>query len=232
MILAIDTATAFSGLALWGDSQVWAEETWYSPLTHTVALMPRIQRMLAHQRLVVRDLACLAVSLGPGSFTGLRVGLAAAKGLALPCRLPVVGIATLDAVAYPFQGCEEPVWAVIQAGRGRLGVACYRQVDGVWTQILPPTLTTPSGLIQMVSAPAVVVGEISEDDAIALREALGSGVTVPLPSARLRRAGYLAELAAARLERQEWDDVNTLAPIYLQTPEGQALAPDVGRGLR
>jgi tRNA threonylcarbamoyladenosine biosynthesis protein TsaB len=232
MILAIDTATAFSGLALWGDNQVWAEETWYSPLTHSVELMPRIQRMLSHQRIGVNDLSCLAVSLGPGSFTGLRVGLAAAKGLALPGRLPLVGISTLDAAAYPFQGCEAPVWALIQAGRGRIGAACYRQVDGVWTQILPPTLTTPAGLSQLVVAPAVVVGEINEQDATNLRAALGTGLTVPSPAVRLRRAAYLAELASVRLERNELDDVNTLAPIYLQTPEGHAIMPGVGNGLQ
>lgn len=232
MILAIDTATAFSGLALWGDSQLWAEEIWHSPLTHSVQLMPRVQRILVNQRLAVGDLACIAVSLGPGSFTGLRVGLAAAKGLALPYRLPLVGIATLDAAAYPFQRRDEPVWAVIQAGRGRIAAACYRRVEDVWTQVMPPTLTTPEGLHRLVAPPAVVVGEISEHDAGALQAALGAGVIIPSPTLRTRRAGCLAELAAARLERNEFDDADALAPIYLQTPEGLAVTPGDANGLR
>jgi tRNA threonylcarbamoyladenosine biosynthesis protein TsaB len=230
MILAIDTATAFSGLALWGDSRLWAEEIWHSPLTHSVQLMPRIERMLLTQRVAVGDLACIAVSLGPGSFTGLRVGLAAAKGLALPYRLPLIGIATLDALAYPFQHSDEPVWAVIQAGRGRIGAACYRRVDEVWTQVIPPTLTTPEGLTRLVTAPAVVVGEINEDDAASLRAAQGTGVIIPSPTLRTRRAGCLAELAAVRLDANEIDDAGTLVPIYLQTPEGHALpAGDASR---
>ena len=165
MILAIDTATAFCGLALWGDGQLWAEESWHSHLTHSVELMPRVQRMLITHQVAVRGLTGIAVSLGPGSFTGLRTGLAAAKGLALPYQLPLVGIATLDAVAYPFQSRPEPVWAVIQAGRGRIGVACYQWVEGVWAQVVPPTLTTSEGLSQLVKSP------------------------VPIPASRMRMPG-------------------------------------------
>ena len=84
MLLAIDTATHYAGLALYGEGQVWAEENWRSAMTHSVELMPRIRRMLSTQQVAVEALAGIAVSLGPGSFTGLRIGLAAAKGLALP----------------------------------------------------------------------------------------------------------------------------------------------------
>ena len=71
MILAIDTATAFSSLALWGDGQMWAEETWYSQLAHSVDLMPRVQRMLASRQLGVNQLAAIAVSLGPDTRASL-----------------------------------------------------------------------------------------------------------------------------------------------------------------
>ena len=121
MLLAIDTATHQAGLALYDQGQVWAEETWHSAMTHTIELMPRIQRMLNVNRMSVESLASIAVSLGPGSFTGLRIGLAAAKGMALPFRLPLIGIPTLDVVAYPFQGAGQPVWGIIQAGRMSLG---------------------------------------------------------------------------------------------------------------
>jgi tRNA threonylcarbamoyladenosine biosynthesis protein TsaB len=221
MLLAIDTATSFAGLALWDEGQLWAEEAWYSNLTHSVQLMPRIQRMLASQQLTVEALSAIGVSLGPGSFTGLRTGLAAAKGLALPHRLPLVGIATLDAVSYPFQRTSAPVWAVIQAGRGRIGVACYGHADGTWTQIVPPTLTTFEGLCQVARPPALFAGEIDERNAALLRQALGPEVVIPSPALRFRRAGCLAELAAARLANNDADDAGTLSPIYLQTAEGR-----------
>jgi tRNA threonylcarbamoyladenosine biosynthesis protein TsaB len=221
MLLAIDTATNFAGLALWGDGQLWAEEAWYSHLTHSVELMPRVQRMLTAQRLTVEQLTGIGVSLGPGSFTGLRTGLAAAKGMALPYRLPVVGIATLDAVAFPFQRAGAAVWAVLQAGRGRIGVACYAWVEEVWTQVVGPTLTTFEDLCRLATPPAMFVGEIDGRQAELLQGTLGPGAIIPSAALRFRRAGCLAELAAARLDSNDVDDAATLAPIYLQTPEGQ-----------
>ena len=228
-LLAIDTASNFAGLALWGDGQILAEETWYSAMAHSVELMPRVERMLKTLDVDVQSLAGIGVSLGPGSFTGLRIGLAAAKGLALPHRLPVVGIPTLDAVAYPFQDEDRPVWAVIEAGRSRLGVACYGVSDHGWGQLAPPTITTVQGLSQLVSPPAVLVGEISPTAAAQLREALGSKVFLPSPALRRRRPACLAEMAAARLQRNQVDDLATLAPIYLRTPEGKE-EPPPGKG--
>jgi len=218
MLLAIDTATQFAGLALYDQGRVWAEESWYSAMTHSVELMPRVRRMLRTHRVAVEALAGVGVSLGPGSFTGLRIGLAAAKGLAMPHRLPLVGIPTLDVVAYPHQAADRPVWAVLQAGRGRIAVACYDWADGEWTQVVPPTLTTFEGLCELATGPAVFTGEIDREAADLLRRRLGEVATIPPPSLRLRRPACLAELAAARLTRGDVDDLTTLAPIYLQHP--------------
>lgn len=226
MILAIDTATSFAGLALWEEDHLWAEEAWHTRLNHSVELMPRIQRMLATHHLAAERLAAIAISLGPGSFTGVRAGLAAAKGLALPYRIPLVGISTLDVIAYPFRQSELPVWAIIAAGRGRIGAACYQRLDDTWRQVIAPQLTTFDALCRQTNVPAIFVGEIFAAEAELLRNRLGSKAIVPPPALRSRRAGYLAELAAARLANNDVDDAMTLAPIYLQTPEGHALAPE------
>jgi tRNA threonylcarbamoyladenosine biosynthesis protein TsaB len=218
MLLAIDTATHLAGLALYDQGQVWAEETWHSAMTHTVELMPRTQRMLNAYRMSVESLAGIAVSLGPGSFTGLRIGLAAAKGMALPFRLPLVGIPTLDVVAYPFQGAGQPVWAIIQAGRGRIGVACYDCVEEEWMQTTPPTLTTYEALCDLAAEPAVFTGEVDEQGAGLLRERLGQAATIPTLAMRVRRPACLAELAVRRLDHNDVDDAATLTPIYLQHP--------------
>lgn len=218
MLLAIDTATKFAGLALHEEGRVWAEETWHSAMTHTVELMPRIQRMLDTHQVTVESLVGIGVSLGPGSFTGLRIGLAAAKGMALPYRLPLIGVPTLDVEVYAFRGAGQPVWGIIHAGRGRIAVACYDDVDGTWAQTIPPTLTTLDGLCDLAGEPALFTGEIDEQEASLLRERLGQGATIPSPAIRLRRPAYLAELAALRLNGDDVDDVATLAPIYLQHP--------------
>jgi tRNA threonylcarbamoyladenosine biosynthesis protein TsaB len=218
MLLAIDTATYLAGLALYDQGRVWAEEIWHSAMTHTVELMPRIQRMLNTYQVPVESLVGIGVSLGPGSFTGLRIGLAAAKGMALPYRLPLIGVPTLDVEAYPFQGAGQPVWGIIHAGRGRIAVACYDHVNGTWSQTTPPTLTTFEMLCELAAEPAVFTGEIDEQGASLLRERLGQAATIPSPAIRLRRPACLAELAAKRLSRNDVDDVTTLTPIYLQHP--------------
>lgn len=218
MLLAIDTATYLAGLALYDQGRMWAEEIWHSAMTHTVELMPRIQRMLSTHQVAVESLVGIGVSLGPGSFTGLRIGLAAAKGMALPYRLPLIGVPTLDVEAYPFQRAGQPVWGIIHAGRGRIAVACYDDVEGMWSQTIPPTLTTFEGLCELATEPAVFTGEIDEQGASLLRERLGQTATIPSPAIRLRRPACLAELAAMRLSRDDVDDVATLAPIYLQHP--------------
>jgi len=218
MLLAIDTATHHAGLALCDQGQVWAEESWYSAMTHTVELMPRIQRVLSSYQVSIESLAGIGVSLGPGSFTGLRIGLAVAKGMALPYRLPLLGIPTLDVVAYPFQEAGRPVWAIVQAGRGRIGVACYDHVEGAWTQTNPPTLTTFEELAELATGPAIFTGEVDEQGADLLRKRLGQAATIPTPALRLRRPACLAELAGIRLSHNDVDDVVTLAPIYLQHP--------------
>lgn len=216
MILAIDTATAYAGLALYSPDGVLAEEIWHSGRNHTVEVMPRLARMLQVAGVTVPALTALAVSLGPGSFTGVRIGLAVAKGLALPYKLSVVGVPTLDIAAYPFRSSDLPVWAVALAGRGRILAACYGQVDGAWSPLGEPSLTTIADLAAKIDQPALCTGEIDHQAVQVLQRDFKARV-VP-PADRLRRPSYLAEIAAARLAAGLQDDPDALAPIYLSTP--------------
>ncbi|HEX9925185.1 MAG TPA: tRNA (adenosine(37)-N6)-threonylcarbamoyltransferase complex dimerization subunit type 1 TsaB [Anaerolineae bacterium] len=214
MILAIDTATQYAGLALYDRTGLRAEETWHAGRNHTIELMPRIVRMLQVGRLDVSDLAAFAVALGPGSFTGLRIGLAIAKGLALPHKLPLIGIPTLDITAYPWRDSGVKVWAIAQAGRGRILAACYDRLDGQWQPLAEPRLTNFEDLAARIEDRVLCTGEIDERGAELLSEGAGQKARVVSPAARLRRAGYLAELAAGHLAAGQLDDPDTLAPIY------------------
>jgi tRNA threonylcarbamoyladenosine biosynthesis protein TsaB len=138
--------------------------------------------------------------------------------MALPYHVPLIGVPTLDVVAYPFQDAGRPVWAIVQAGRGKIGVAGYDWVEGKWTQTAPPRLTTLEGLCGLVTTPAILSGEVDEHEVSLLRQQLGQDVTIPPLALRLRRPAYLAELAALRLAQNDVDDTTPLAPIYLQHP--------------
>jgi tRNA threonylcarbamoyladenosine biosynthesis protein TsaB len=218
MILAIDAATQYASLALYNPDGIYAEEAWYSGRHHTVELMPRIGRMLKLANLQVAELTALAVSLGPGSFTGLRIGLAVAKGMALPHKLPVVGVPTLEIVAYPLRLGGLPVWAIAQAGRGRILAACYAQVDDQWQALDEPCLTNFESLAQQIDQAALCTGEIDERAAQILQRGSQHKAKVVSPASRLRRASYLAEIATAHLEANEQDDPDALEPIYLSSP--------------
>ncbi len=214
MILAIDTATQSAGLALYNQDGIYAEETWQAGRNHTVELMARLAHLLKSARVTIPELEAIAVSLGPGSFTGLRIGLAAAKGLALPHHLPIVGIPTLDTVAYPLRNAGLPVWAIAQAGRGRILAARYGQVDGQWQLVEQPQLTTFKALAAQIKEPAWCTGEIDHHSAQILERGSHQKAQVVSAAMRLRRAGYLAELAAARLASGEPVDPDSLEPIY------------------
>jgi tRNA threonylcarbamoyladenosine biosynthesis protein TsaB len=221
MLLAIDTATHIAGLALYDEvrGRVLGEEAWLSANNHTVELMPRLVRLLAQQGASPADLTGLSVSLGPGSFTGLRIGLGVAKGLALARRLPLVGIPTLDVVAQPHKAQRLPIWAVLQAGRGRICAGHYIRFRGRWRRRGDYQLTTLEKICEEEEEPALFCGEIEADDADLIREKRGLAVLIASPAASLRRAAHLAELGWRRLSRGNADDAATLSPIYLQQPE-------------
>ena len=218
MILAIDTATLYAGLALYSPNGVYAEEAWYAGRNHTIELMPRIVRMLNTANVKVSQLTALAVTLGPGSFTGLRIGLSVAKGMALPHKLPVVGVPTLEIVAYPLQGNTLPVWAIAGAGRGRIWTACYGTRKKQWQIRVEPCLTTFEELAQQINEPSLCIGEIDDESSHTLQRVSKNKAQAVSPSTRLRRAGHLAEIGAARLEAGDQDDPDALVPIYISTP--------------
>jgi tRNA threonylcarbamoyladenosine biosynthesis protein TsaB len=220
MLLAIDTATRTAGLALYDPSgrRILGEEAWYSMDNHTVELMPRLVRLLDQQGVLAAGLTGLAVSLGPGSFTGLRSGLGVAKGLALACRIPLVGVPTLDVVAQPHKAQRLPIWAILQAGRGRICAAYYARTRGRWRRKGGYQLTTLEELCEQVERPTLFCGEIDAQDADLICQRLGASASVATPAASLRRAAHLAELAWSRLSVGDLDDAATLSPIYLHDP--------------
>jgi len=216
MLLAIDTATRMAGIALYGPEGLRAEYTWYSNENHTVELMPYIVRACKQQALSPSGLTAVAVSLGPGSFTGVRVGLSVAKGLAMVCNIPILGIPTLDAAAQPHVGSAVPVCAVLPAGRSRWCVGFYHSGEEGWQRLGEYQLLGQDDLIDRLQGPTIVCGEVSRGLAKALRAGTPSEVTVPDAASAIRRPGYLAQLGYRRYQARERDDLASLAPVYLQ----------------
>jgi tRNA threonylcarbamoyladenosine biosynthesis protein TsaB len=216
MLIAIDTATDQASLALHDGFRVRAEYTWEAPRRHTTELTPRLADAMEQIGLEPDQLSGVAVARGPGSFTGLRIGVAVAKGLALAWDLPLIAIPTLDIIAAAQGRDDRPLGAVIQAGRGRICLALYRWQRGAWHLHEMPRLMTWEKLAEELSRPMLFCGEIDPAGADIL-DGLAQAEVLPAAS-RLRRAGFLAELAWQRLNQGDINDLATLTPIYLQHP--------------
>jgi len=217
MLLAIDSATRVLSIALYDGQQVYAESTWNTSNRHTVELTPAIQHLLAQSRLTVADLGALAVSQGPGSFNGLRIGFSVAKGLALARNLPLVAIPTLDIVAaaqLPFDGT---LIAVLQAGRGRVCAGTYDWNGAAWIGRGDLRIVAWDAVLADIIGTAVISGEI-DTDGRAMIERSGKPIHIAPPAYQLRRAGFLAELAWARWQHGQTDDLAAATPLYLHQP--------------
>jgi len=230
MLLAVDTSTSQLGLALYDGSTVAAELTWTSRARHTVELAPALSGLLSRVGLSMSGLSALAVALGPGSFTSLRVGLAFVKGLAIARKLPIIGIPTLDAVAASVPVQEMPLAAIIQAGRGRIAVGWYHASENGWTaeggalsESKGPAAeaTTADKLAESIQHPTLVVGELSAEERQRLSRKR-KNILLASPAQSVRRPALLAELAWNRWQAGHVDEAASLAPIYLHVEGGPA----------
>jgi len=214
MLLAIDTSTRSVGLALFDGVQVLAETIWESHDFHTVELAPAVEEMLNRAHLKAADLGAITVAIGPGSFTGLRIGLALAKGMVFVQRIPLIGVPTLDVTAAAIPPGNLPLGAVLRAGRGRLAIAWYENDNNAWKLSTKIEVWTPQELCERVVSPAVVCGELSaaERQLIAEKNPLIQMVSA---AQSLRRPAYLAEIGWQRWQANQVDDPESLSPIYL-----------------
>lgn len=222
MLLAIDTATRLASIALYHRDGIVAEMAWRSRENHTVELMAQIVHLLDLCRLTKNDLRAIGVALGPGSFTGLRVGMSVAKGLAFGLHIPILGVPTLDAIALPHAWNALPIWAILAAGRGRFSVARYVAEAGTVRRVSDYALVNAESLITLVaremndvSSRAIFCGDVETTLAQHLTDHWGARAIIPSFALNTRRAAFMAELAWARWQRGEADDATTLAPMYL-----------------
>lgn len=213
--LSIDTASSLASVALSRGGELVAESAWQCQRNHSVELLPAIERLLAEASVSKGDLTAVFVSIGPGMYTGLRVGVATAQGLARASGLPLVGVGRLELDAFPHASFGGNVVAVHEAGRGDLAWATYR--DGPWREITAPRLTKAEELADRLRERTLLTGEIDETLAALLAERAGNHAEIAEPAAT-GRAVALARLGQARLDAGAAHDPALVAPVYLRPP--------------
>lgn len=210
-LLALDTSTDWAGVAL-TDGEALAELNWTAGRKQTTHVMPEVERLLGTMGLKPEHLGAVAVATGPGSFSGLRVGLAIANGLAIATEIPVLGVSTIELTVHSWRDVPGLAIGVIKAGRARYGWASADEVDA-------PLTGTIGELVEFVRFrnASIVLGELSEEDTIRVRELTGAAVP-PLPG-RLRHAGTLARIGWERWRSGDFDPMSIPEPVYLHRSE-------------
>ncbi len=223
LILAIETATARVGCAVGGHDGVLGLHEITRGRRHAELLVPAVAWTLRQADVTLDEIGCVAVDVGPGLFTGLRVGIAAAKAFAHALGVPVVGISSLELLAHPVRRSPGLVAAVIDARRGEVFWALFRGAPGGGMQRLGPArVGSPDDLVADLSLggePVLAVG----DGAVRYRDVLAeqAGVDVGDVFAACPSAGALVQLAHARALREDWQSPEAVEALYLRKPDAE-----------
>ena len=217
-LLALDTSTAWASVAVFDGRAVLSEETWHAQRRHGDELFPAIERVLASAHASLADVDRIAVATGPGSFTGLRVAIAAAQGLARGAGASLVGVSTLDVLAYAHAASKQRTCPLLPAGRNEWYAALYQERNRRWLRRSPFIVATLPDLCRQIGTHTLFVGEIDAEAEQLLRDLLGPKALFASPASRMRRAGYLAELGWRALDSEPQARLGEIEPIYVKQP--------------
>jgi tRNA threonylcarbamoyl adenosine modification protein YeaZ len=217
LLVAIDTTSDVAGIALLEGERLISEMTWYSREAHSRTLLPNLELLLGSAGRTKDEISAIAVSLGPGSYAGMRVGVSTAKALAFGLDASLVGVGRLEADAYPFLGTAERVIAIHAAGRADLASASYTEDGrGGLREISEPQLRPAAELLPLLHAEDLICGDLEAMrsdllDAFRSRE-------VRLVQTHPSRAVAVGRLGLKKLEAGLGDDPDSLTPLYLRAP--------------
>lgn len=222
LILGVETATSQVGCALGDFDRILGSAHTLGPRRHAETLAPQIQFVCKAAGLSLKQVAAVAVDIGPGLFTGLRVGIASAVSIAAALNVPVVAVPSLDLVAFPARYTTKRIVAVVDARRGEVFTASYRSVPGGVQRVEDYRVQSPADLAADLAAEredVLLVG----DGALRYRDTLeGSRVTFGDLGFAYPRADNLVELAHARAVREEFILPYEVEAMYLRGPDAQA----------
>jgi tRNA threonylcarbamoyladenosine biosynthesis protein TsaB len=222
LILGIETATEQVSVAIGGHEGVLGLVEVCRGRRHAETLAPAIEFVCTQADVRLDEISVVAVDVGPGLFTGMRVGLASAKALAQALRVPMIGMSSLDLLAYPLRHTGRTVVAIIDARKGELFYAFYRPVPGGVQRVLEPQCGTIDDLIAEVMArrdDVICVG----DGALRHRDEIVAELRCEVAEQFLSRpsAAPLVQLAHARALREEWVNPWEIQPLYMRLPDAQ-----------
>ena len=221
-ILAVDTATRCCSAAVQVGGRLAAETVVRSDRTHSEHLLGMIQEVLKLAGLTVQAIDGMAVSIGPGSFTGLRIGISTIQGLALAGGIPCVGVSSLEVLACAGLPWPQDIWALMDARKGEVYAGRFREREGCLEPLAPEQVRPLEAVLGAVDSPHLFIGDGAERYQDRIRSTLGELARFAPPERNFPRAGTLARIAQPRLaESAGAFDAGLLVPSYLRQPEAE-----------
>ncbi len=227
IILAIDTATDSVSVAVGDGTRVLASSEVVSDRQHCEALAPMISFVCQQADVGFGELGAIAVDIGPGLFTGMRVGIASAKAIAFSLDLPIIGLCSLDVLAAAAPATDSVVVSVIDARRHEVYWSIHRTIGDELTQVLKPSVGPVSELVTDVverSQPALFVGNGALRYRDEIVESLASSnLGIEFADARFSRpvASTVVPMAHRLAVNEQWQTADQLTPLYLRQPDAQ-----------
>lgn len=219
-ILAVDTTTRSCSAAVVSKSGLLAEIILDNDQTHARHLMKMVDQVLELAGISLNTLDGFAVTRGPGSFTGLRIGLSSIKGLGRATGKPIVAVSSLKALATQVGPVPMTIFALIDAYRKEVYLAGYRYKKDRLKRVIPETIADPEKVLAMVQGPAVFVGNGAVTYRRVLVENLGESAHFTQDLYNTIRAATVAQIALSRLESDGCDAAD-ITPVYLRKSDAE-----------
>ncbi len=223
LILGVETSSTQVSCALGGHEGVRSAAQVNRDQRHAELLAPMIEQVCRAAEVQYRELGAIAVGVGPGLFTGLRVGIATAKAMAFALRIPMIGVSSLDLLAFPLRFSPKTIVAVMDARRGEVFSATYRATPGGLQRLVEPQVGAPAELAEELrshSGDHLLVG----DGAVRYAEHFAPGKGIEHADRALAHpsAWALVQLAHAQAVREEFVAPEEIPPTYLRKPDAEA----------
>lgn len=222
-ILAVDTSATAASVAVAEENKLIGEFSINTALTHSQTLMPMVDELLKNTGLSVNDIDAVAVNAGPGSFTGVRIGVAAVKGIAFPKNLPCVSVSTLESMAYNMLGNDCIVCSVMDARCSQVYNALFRVKGCSVTRMTDDralSLTDLKNELRNINEKVVLVGDGAVLCSKFLGEELENIMLAPFNN-RIQTASSVAYAAFEKINNGETVKADELMPVYLRLPQAQ-----------
>lgn len=220
-ILAVDTATKSCSVAIVDKELLLAEVTMVSGQTHSKHLMGMINTVIGLSGLTVSGLDGFAVTQGPGSFTGLRIGISSIKGLALASGKPIVGVSSLDALAMQSAPSSNLICPLIDARKGEVYYSRYRFKDGNLKKETIEQVSSPEKAVFDINEPCIFLGSGALLYQQTIIDKMGALAHFATSFQNTIRASTVAHLSMERFEKNDTDDVSTFVPRYIRKSDAE-----------